>query len=55
MTGTRYTVYIATCMSSGRALTVGKAYHTTFPPRELRDNPLICHLDALNDALAIKL
>ena len=42
-------------MSGCGALTVGRAYHTIFPPRVLRDNTLICHLEALNAALAIKL
>ena len=34
---------------------VGRAYHVTFLPRVLRDNPLICHLEALSATLAIKL
>ena len=33
-------------------LTVGRAYHATFPSRVLPDKPLMCHLEALNAALA---
>ena len=42
-------------MSGSGALMVGRAYHVTFLPRVLRDNPLICHLEALSATLAIKL
>ena len=42
-------------MSGCGALIVGRAYHATFPPRVLQDNPLICHLETLNATLAIKL
>ena len=48
-------LYIDACMSGCGALTVGRDYHTTFPSRVLWDNPLICHLEALNATLAIKL
>ena len=47
--------YIDACMSACGAIKVGRAYHATFPPRVLRDNPFICQLEALNAALAIKL
>ena len=41
-------------MSNCRALTADRAYHATFPPRVLRDNnPLICHLEALNATLGL--
>ena len=48
-------LYINACMSGCGALTAGRAYHATFPPRVLRDNPLICHIEALNATLDIKL
>ena len=49
-------LYLDACMSGCGALTVGRAYHTTFfTSRVLWDNPFICHLEALNAALAIKL
>ena len=47
-------LYIDACMSCHRALMASRAYHATFPPRVLWDNPLICHPKALKVALAIK-
>ena len=48
-------LYIDACMIGCRALTSGRVYHATFPPRVLRGNPPICNLEALNTTLAIKL
>ena len=47
-------LYVDACTSSCGAVTTSQAYHMAFPPHILHQNLSICHLEALNALLAVK-
>ena len=47
-------LYVDACESSCGALTMSHAYHATFSTSVLQQGHLICHLEALNAAVALK-
>ena len=48
-------IYADACLTGAGAIYRDQCYHTTFPPSTLEGDPIICHLEAINVLVSIKL